>query len=63
MELSTCYCPNRECSHYGLPGFGDHLVRRGYDDGIVRLLCKMCQHTFSARQGTAYFNINRAVPE
>lgn len=58
MELSTCYCPNRGCSHYGLPGFGDHLVRRGYDESIPRLLCQMCQHTFSARQGTAYFNIN-----
>ena len=58
MELSTCYCPNRQCSHYGLLGFGNHLVRRGYDDRIPRLLCKMCQPTFSARQGTAYFDLN-----
>lgn len=57
MDFSTCYCPNKQCSHYGLPGFGHHLVRRGYDGDIPRLLCKMCQHTFSVRQGTAYFNL------
>jgi IS1 family transposase/transposase-like protein len=58
MELSRCYCPNQQCSHYGLPGFGCHLVRRGYDGDIPRLKCNMCQSTFSARQGTAYFDIH-----
>ena len=57
MELSTCYCPNTDCSHYGRRGVGDHLVRRGFDNGERRLKCKMCQHTFSARHGTAYFGI------
>jgi len=57
MELSTCYCPNQQCSYYGLPGFGCHLVRRGYDGGIPRLKCNMCQSTFSARHRTAYFDI------
>lgn len=58
MELSTCYCPNQQCTHYGSPGFGGHLVRRGYDEGIPRLKCNMCQSTFSARHGTAYFEIH-----
>lgn len=58
MELSTCYCPNQQCSHYGLPGFGHHLVRRGYDGGIPRLLCKMCQATFSVRHGTVFFDLH-----
>jgi IS1 family transposase len=58
MELATCYCPNQQCSHYGLPGFGCHLVCRGYDGGIPRLKCNMCQSTFSVRSGTAYYEIH-----
>lgn len=57
MDFSTCYCPNKQCFHYGLRGFGDHLVRRGYDGKVPRLLCTMCQHTFSVRHGTAYFDV------
>ena len=57
MDFSTCYCPNKQCSHYGLHGFGYHLVRRGYDGDVPRLLCKMGQPTFSVRQGTAYFDL------
>jgi transposase-like protein len=57
MEFSTCYCPNQSCSHYGIRGFGMHLVRRGYDRGIPRVLCIMCQNTFSVRHGTAYYGI------
>ena len=58
MDLSTCYCPNQQCSHYGLPGLGRHLVRRGSDGDIPRLLCNICQSTFSARQGTALFDLH-----
>lgn len=54
MELSTCYCPNSGCSKYGISGFGGHIVRRGYDNGIARLKCKICNRTFSSRNGTAY---------
>src|SRR5262245_13616259 len=38
---------------YGQRGFGAHLVHRGADRGIPRLLCTRCEGTFSARQGTA----------
>ena len=55
MECTTCYCPNPQCTHYGKRGFGAHLVRRGADHGIPRLLCTLCESTFSARRGTAYF--------
>jgi len=57
VEYTTCYCPNQQCSHYGLYGFGDHIVQNGYDNGIPRLLCNMCHRTFSVRSGTAYFDI------
>jgi transposase-like protein/IS1 family transposase len=55
MECTTCYCPNPPGTHYGKRGFDAHLIRRGADRGIPRLLCTMCEGTFSARQGTAYF--------
>ena len=62
MEFATCYCPNPQCSHYSRYGFGSHLVRRGVDRGIPRLLCTMCKRTFSARQGTAYFGGHAEEP-
>ena len=58
MDFFTSYCPNEQCSHYGLRGFGGHLVRRGYDKGIPRLLCNVCKQSFSVRHGTAYFDLN-----
>ena len=61
MEFTTCYCPHPQCSHYGRRG-GAHLVRRGLDRGIPRLLCTKCQGTFSARQGTAYFGMHAEEP-
>jgi transposase-like protein len=57
MEFTTCYCPNPQGTHYGQRGFNAHLVRRGTDRGIPRLLCTMCKDTFSVRQGTAYFGV------
>ena len=62
MEFTTCYCPHSQCTHYGQRGFGTHLVRCGADRGIPRLLCTMCQGTFSVRQGTAYFGIRVEEP-
>ena len=62
MEFTTCYCPHPQCTHYGQRGFGTHLVRCGADRGIPRLLCTMCQGTFSVRQGTAYFGIRVEEP-
>jgi transposase-like protein len=62
MEFTTCDCPHPQCTHYGQRGFGTHLVRCGADRGIPRLLCTMCQGTFSVRQGTAYFGIRVEEP-
>jgi IS1 family transposase/transposase-like protein len=62
MEFTTSYCPNLQCTHYGQRGFGAHLVRRGADRGIPRLLCTRCEGTFSARQGTAYFGVRAEEP-
>jgi transposase-like protein len=61
MEFTTCYCPHPQCTHYGRRG-GAHLVRRGVDRGIPRLLCTKCKGTFSARQGTAYFGVHAEEP-
>ena len=62
MEFTTSYCPNPQCTHYGQRGFGAHLVCRGADCGIPRLLCTRCEGTFSARQGTAYFGVRAEEP-
>lgn len=57
MELSTCYCPNPDCSHYGARGWGQHLIRNGSARGVPRLKCTMCKRTFSIRHGTTYFGL------
>jgi hypothetical protein len=62
MEFTTSDCPNPHCTHYGQRGFGAHLVCRGADRGIPRLLCTRCEGTFSARQGTAYFGVRAEEP-
>src|SRR5713101_6412753 len=62
MECTTCYCPHPQCTHDGKRGFDAHLVRCGADRGIPRLLCTMCQGTFSVRQGTAYFGVRAEEP-
>jgi IS1 family transposase/transposase-like protein len=62
MEFTTSYCPNPQCTHYGQRGFGAHLVRRGADRGISRLLCTRCEGTLSARQGTAYCGVRAEEP-
>src|SRR5262245_23738485 len=62
MEFTTCYCPHPQCTHYGQRGFDAHLVRCGADRGIPRLLCTMCQSTFSVRHGTAYFGVRAEGP-
>ena len=43
MEFTTCYCPNPQCTYYGTRRIGAHLVRRGADRGIPRLLCTGCK--------------------
>jgi IS1 family transposase/transposase-like protein len=62
MDFTTCYCPHPQCTHYDQHGFGGHLVHCGADRGIPRLLCTVCQGTFSVRQGTAYFGVRAEEP-
>src|SRR5215211_1329695 len=62
MEFTPCYCPHPQCTHYGRRG-GAHLVRRGVDRGIPRLLCTKCKGTLSARQGTASFSVHAEAPQ
>jgi len=57
MELSTCYCRNRDCACYGLTGKTARLQFAGWHRGARRLLCLKCGHWVSARTGTAYAGI------
>ena len=63
MEFATCSCPTPQCAHHGQRGCGAPLVRRGAGRGLPRLLCTMCQGTFSARQGTAYCGVRAEEPK
>src|SRR5467141_3367353 len=62
MECTPCDCPPSQGTHDGQRGFDAHLVRCGADRGIPRLLCTICQGTFSVRQGTAYFGVRAEEP-
>ncbi len=53
MNLSTCYCRNRRCRYYGLPGKAARLQFAGWQCGARRLMCLECGHWVSARTGTA----------
>ena len=57
MDLSTCYCRNRNCSCYGLTGKASRLQRAGWHRGARRLICLECGHKVSTRTGTAYAGI------
>lgn len=57
MEIKSSYCPNRACTNYGVQAPNSQMILKGFDNGIRRLQCKMCEHTFSIRHGTAYLGI------
>ena len=54
MDLTTCYCRNRQCDGYGVTGTQARLVHAGWRHGAFRLECVECRHRFAARVGTAY---------
>src|SRR5262245_7160413 len=62
MECATSDCPNPHCTHSGHHGFGVHLIRRGADRGMPRLLCPRGESPLSARQGTASFGVRAEEP-
>jgi hypothetical protein len=55
-------CPHPQGTHDGPRGCGAPLVHGGADRGIPRLLCTMCQGTFSVRQGTASCGVRAEEP-
>jgi len=57
MDLSTCYCRNRDCWRYGHSGSGARLESAGWHRGARRLECLKCRHRLSSRVGTAYAGI------
>lgn len=61
MDLSTCYCRQRRCSHYGLTGKASRLQPAGWHRGARRFVCLACGRWLSARTGTAYAGIRTAA--
>jgi IS1 family transposase len=57
MNISTCYCRNRECRLYGLTGKQARLKFEDWHRGAPRFRCEVCDRRVSARTGTAYSGI------
>ena len=57
MNISTCYCRNRECRLYGLIGKQARLKFEDWHRGAPRFRCEVCDWRVSARTGTAYSGI------
>jgi len=57
MNLSTCYCRNRECRLYGLVGKKARLKFEDWHRRAPRFRCMVCDRRVSARTDTAYFGI------
>lgn len=57
MNVSTCYCRNRECRLYGLTGKKAQLTFDDWHRGAPRFRCCACGARVSGRRGTAYAGI------
>ena len=58
METFKVYCPNENCPDYGVTG-KKNIRRYGtYGKKKIQVFqCKTCKKTFSARRGSALFNL------
>jgi hypothetical protein len=57
MDISICYCRNRECWLYGLTGKKARLKFEDWHRGALHFRCEACDKRVSARTGTAYAGI------
>lgn len=59
LDTSLYFCPNEGCANYGRVGEDNQIIGSGhYGKQHTQLLkCKVCGQTFSARRGTALFNL------
>jgi len=59
IDTSMYFCPRKDCSNYGKVGPNNQIIGGGtYGKDHRQLLkCKLCGHRFSARRGTALFDL------
>lgn len=59
IDTSMYFCPDEECSNYGVVGSDNQIIGAGcYGKNQTQLLkCKVCKKAFSARRGTPLFDL------
>ena len=57
MDWETLYCPNKKCSHYGIPFKQGKMVKNGSSYGQPQALCKGCGSSVALSYGTAYYGL------
>ena len=58
MDISQCYCPNKECEDYGKKGQGNIVRYDTYGKHKTKLLrCRTCKTRFSERRNTVFFGL------
>lgn len=55
MNSATLFCPNLNCPARGQVGHGNIGVHSRHPQ---RFICHVCQHTFSAREGTVFYRLH-----
>lgn len=64
MDTSQFFCPNEECSDYGLWGKGNIVRNRRYGKQRTQLLkCQTCGQSFSENRGTLFFGLRTPKEE
>src|SRR5213593_1894389 len=58
MDTSQAFCPNLACSARGQHKQGNIVI---HDRKRQRYRCKVCKHTFSARQGTMFEGLRKPL--
>ena len=59
MEISHCFCPNKECEDYAKKGQNNIVCYDIYGKQKTKLLrCKTCKTRFSERRNTVFFGLH-----
>jgi hypothetical protein len=59
MEISQCFCPNKECEDYAKKGQGNIVCYDIYGKHKTKLLrCRTCKTRFSERRNTVFFGLH-----
>jgi transposase-like protein len=59
MEISQCFCPNKECEDYAKKGHGNIVCYDIYGKHKTKLLrCRTCKTRFSERRNTVFFGLH-----